>query len=102
MPKLITRPKACASGEMDSVASSPLAPQVALVSELGEKTPKLKPRWLGAVLNRFRPACLSTRLLNSTTFTSTCTVWLFTSTRAWLTSSSSLPRAASAERAACR
>ncbi len=87
LPKPASRPNACARGELVWTVNEASRPKVAVPSELGVNTPKLKPCRFGAVLKRFRPACLSTRLLNSTIFTSTCTLWLFTFTLERSTSS---------------
>ncbi|MCY1225295.1 hypothetical protein D9M72_374850 [compost metagenome] len=71
LPKLNSRLKACASGLLYSPLMVPFEAKVVLPSEEGPKTPKLNPFELARVLKMFRPACLSTLRLNSTTFTST-------------------------------
>ncbi|MNV42442.1 hypothetical protein D3C71_1341150 [compost metagenome] len=71
LPKLKSRLKACAKGLLYSPLIEPLGAKVELLSDDGPKTPKLNPFELARVLKMFRPACLRTLRLNSTTFTST-------------------------------
>ena len=71
LPKLNRRLKACARGLLYSPLILPSDAKVADFSDDGVKEPKLNPLELARVLKMFRPACLSTLRLNSTTFTST-------------------------------
>ncbi|MNY12493.1 hypothetical protein D3C86_1455790 [compost metagenome] len=71
LPKLNSRLKACARGLLYSPLMLPSDAKVADFSDDGVKEPKLNPLELARVLKMFRPACLSTLRLNSTTFTST-------------------------------